>query len=106
MAQQFIPTLPALTGAVRTYVFPYDTFAEVEAGETISSPSVPAVSGLTIGSPSITSADITQDGRTIAAGKAVQVQITSPTAGTYTVNCSVTSSGGSTLPFRAYLKVS
>lgn len=75
------------------FVFDFSNFPEVEAGETLSNPSVPAVSGLTIGSPAITAAET--DG--IAAGKALQVSISGGTAGTdYTVSAYVTTSGGST----------
>lgn len=77
----------------RIYQFDFTTFAEVSGGETISSPSVPAVSGLTIGTPS-------------AADGVVSVRISGGTAGTkYTVTCTVTTSGGSTLSIEGRLSV-
>lgn len=75
------------------FVFDFSNFPEVEAGETLGTPTVPAVAGLTIGTPAITTAET--DG--IAAGKALQVSISGGTAGTdYTVSAYVVTSGGST----------
>lgn len=102
MADLQIPTLPKIASELRTFVFDFTTYAELEAGETISSPSVPAVTGLTIGTPTVTTSAIDD----VAAGKAVQCNLSGGTAGTtYTVNCSVTTSGGATLTRRVYLKV-
>jgi hypothetical protein len=87
---------------VRLYVFDFSSFPEVLAGETLSAPSVPAVSGLTIGSPAVTS--VIRDG--IAAGKAVEVTIAGGTDGTsYDVEASASTSGGSSWPSRGTLVV-
>lgn len=75
------------------FVFDFSNFPEVEAGETLGTPTVPAVSGLTIGTPAITAAEV--DG--IPAGQALQVAISGGTAGIdYTVSAYVVTSGGST----------
>jgi hypothetical protein len=74
------------------YLFNFTKFPELRAGETISTPVVPAVSGLTIGSPAVTTVE--RDG--ITAGKAVEVTISGGTSGTtYEVECYVNTSGGS-----------
>ena len=74
------------------YLVDFSRVPEWAAGETLSSPSVPAVSGLTIGSPSVTAAE--KDA--IEAGAAVQVTISGGTADTeYQVKCYATFSGGS-----------
>lgn len=87
---------------VRLYVFDFSAFPELAAGETLSSPSVPAVSGLVIGTPQVT--EVTRDG--VAAGKAVEVTISGGTSDTtYEVACSVSTSGGSTLTVRGKLAV-
>jgi hypothetical protein len=97
-----IPTLEKIAAEARAYVFDFSRYPEVISGETISSPVTPAVSGLTIGSPTVTSATI--DG--VPSGKGVKVTISSGTAGTtYTVDCRVTTSGGSTLIRRMQLRV-
>lgn len=102
MSELFIPKLPKIAGETRSFVFDFTTYAELKAGETISAPSVAAVSGLTIGTPAVLAAEV--DG--VAAGKGVQVAISGGTAGTtYTVNCSVTTSGGATIIRRARLRV-
>jgi len=104
--QLYVPTKPKLAAESRVFVIDFTDHSELEAGETMSAPSVPAVSGLTIGSPSVTSADITENGVTIAAGKAVQVRISGGTAGTkYTVDCTASTSGGSTIGRRVKIAV-
>lgn len=106
MSDLYVPRLPKIASETRNFVFDFTTFSELEAGETISSPSVPAVSGLTIGSPSVTTEDVIEDGHTVAAGKGVQVSIGGGTAGTsYTVNCTVSTSGGATIARRAIIRV-
>jgi hypothetical protein len=81
------------------YVFDFSRFPELVAGETISSPSVPASSptGLTIGSPTVTVADqvVFTNGGVVEAGQGVQVTLSGGTAGvTYALECSITTSGG------------
>jgi hypothetical protein len=81
------------------FVFDFSRFPELVAGETLSSPSVPAVSGLTIGSPTVTVADqvVFSNGQVVAAGQGVQVTVSGGTASTtYAIECHCTTSGGAT----------
>lgn len=103
MPAQF-PVVEKTKGPSETigYLFDFTVFPEIAAGETISSASVPAVSGLTIGTPAVTTA--IKDG--VAAGKAVQVTISGGTdQTTYTVSCFGTTSGGSVREIRMSLYV-
>lgn len=86
--------LEKLAAWSRLYDFNFATFSELVAGQTISSPSVvSSPSGLTVGSPTVSSA-------------LVQVRLSGGTAGTdYSVTCSVTTSGSSTLTIVGILKV-
>lgn len=63
-------------------------------------------SGLTIGSPTIVSADATVLGRSVLANRAVQVRISSGTDGTdYTVQCSCATSASNTRVIDGTLQV-
>lgn len=86
-------TLTWVAGDVRRIVFDLSDAPEVVASETLSSPTVAAVTGLTIGSPSVLAAET--DG--VAAGEGVSVLVTTSAAGTYIVTLSVSTSGGATL---------
>lgn len=87
---------------VVSYQFDFSDFPEVVAGETLSSPNVPAVSGLTIGTPAVTVAE--RDG--VAAGKGVAVTVSGGTAGTtYTITATAVTSGGSTRAVRGRIRV-
>lgn len=98
-----IKALPKLASESILYVFNFEDFAEVVAGETLSSPSVPAVSGLTIGTPTVTTTVIDD----VPIGKGVQCLISGGTAGiTYSVDCFVTMSGGDVRGIRCRLQVS
>ncbi len=89
-----IPTKAKRAAAARVYCFDFTREPELIAGETLDTPTVPAVSGLTIGSPSVLAAAF--DG--VQAGKGVKVQVSGGTAGTvYEVECRCTTSGGATL---------
>ena len=84
------------------FLFDFSRFPEAVAGETLASPSVPAVSGLTIGSPAVTAAR--KDG--IPAGYALQVTISGGTASTsYSLECFGTFSGGAVRCVKGVLKV-
>lgn len=97
-----IPVLEKIEAESRVYLFDFSRYSEVLNGETLSSPTIPAVSGITIGSPTIMSADL--DG--VPSGKGVKVLISSGSAGTtYTIDCRVTTSGGATLVRRVNLRV-
>jgi len=97
-----VHTKPKDTGEAVDYTFDFSGFPEFAAGETLASASVPAVSGLTIGSPAVIAA-IT-DG--VPIGKGVQVRISGGTANTeYTVVCRGTFSGGSIRTIRLKLEV-
>jgi len=93
----------------RVYVFDFQDFPEVKHhNETLSSPSVPAVSGLTIGAATVTTADFYPGGghKMVPSGKGVKVTISGGTAGTdYTVVCTVATSGGATLEIVGTLPV-
>lgn len=91
-------TNPAYTGELYTVGFDYQDFPEIEEGETLSSPAIAAVSGVTFGAPTVTTEDFNPGPgcRTIPAGKGVIVTITTSTAGTYTLNCTASFSGGAT----------
>ncbi|WP_020475714.1 phage fiber-tail adaptor protein [Zavarzinella formosa] len=102
MAELCVLTLPKIAAEVRAYVFDFSKYSEVQAGETLDSLAVPAVAGLTIGPPAVTTAVI--DG--IPAGKAAKVTIAGGAPeSTYTVDCRATTSGGSVLVRRMQLQV-
>jgi hypothetical protein len=109
MATNQYPTLELIAGGVRDYCFDYTDFDEVElGGGTLSAPTIPAVSGITLGSPAVNVAIFSDgDGNTVAIGKGVVVKITTTTnttKGTYVINCFATY-GSYTLPHRLTLKV-
>ena len=84
------PSVPADAGEILGLVFDFSNVAEVMAGESLHTPTVPNVSGVTIASVAITSAD--KSG--VPSGQGVQCFCTFATAGTYTINAyAVTSSG-------------
>lgn len=89
-------TLPMYTGEARVFVFDYQDFPEVQAGETLSSPSVTVASGLSAGAATVTTADFYPGAgrRTVPAGKGVKVTITASTTGSKAVSCTVSTSGG------------
>jgi hypothetical protein len=80
MPQLQVPTLPKEVARVRLYVFDFSMEPEVVAGETLVTPTVPAVTGLTISAPAIISADF--DG--VPANKGVAVTISGGAAGSCT----------------------
>lgn len=88
-----IPALTKRTTWSRLYDFDFSSMAEMQAGETISTASVPSVSGVTVGS-------------TVISGSRVQVRISGGTANaSYTLTCTITTSGGSTLDLTGILYV-
>jgi hypothetical protein len=100
------------TEAGALYCFDFSKFSEVQAGATISSPVMPAVAGLTFGTPEVISSTFTeykQDGttRTVANGKGVKVRITPTTAreAPYEIACTVNESGGGKLTIKALWRV-
>lgn len=74
------------------YIFDFSQFPEAKAGETLTgTPTVPAVSGLTIGSPAVLSAAADF----VPASLGVQVTISGGTASTtYDLECRATFTGG------------
>ena len=97
-----IPAVYKVASEARVYIIDFSKFSEIINGDTISSSSIPAVSGLTIGSPSTQATAI--DG--VPANKGIKVAISGGTAGTtYTVDCTVVTSGGSTLVRRFQIQV-
>jgi len=91
------------TTTVRSYIFDLANAPEIVSGETISSPTVTgSPSGLTIGTPTILEAETLA----VPSGKGVAVTISGGTAGTsYTLTCTVTTSGGATLVVKGDLEV-
>lgn len=96
-----VTQLILISGEQRAYCWEFGPRREMEAGETIASPSIPAVSGVSIGSPAVLAAAF--DG--VPIGKGVKATVTSSTPGTYTIICSVTTSGGATIKERGTLIV-
>lgn len=97
-----VPAVGAFPSEVaRRYLFDFQYFPEVVAGDTISNPSVPAVSGLTIGTPAITT--VVMDG--IPIGKGVVVPIHGTVVGDYTIECTVDFSGGGKGTIRGIVSV-
>jgi hypothetical protein len=97
-------TLRKLPAEARLYLFDFSRFPEVIAGETLSSPAVPASdpAGLTIGSAAVSA--VVRDG--IPAGQAVEVMISGGTADvTYEVEGRAVTSGGATLAVGGVIKV-
>lgn len=87
---------------VISYLFDFTNFPECEAGETLSTPVVDAVAGLTIGTPTIT----TFDRDDVTAGKGLQVTISGGTAGEqYELEARATFSGGATRVVKGLLYV-
>lgn len=102
MSAMPVISLPKDSNETVSYLFDFGNFPEVAAGETISSAAVPAVSGLTIGTPSVTAAE--RDG--VEAGEGVQVTISGGTADAdYAVECRATFSGGSIRVVKGIIEV-
>lgn len=84
--------LPKDVQEVIDYQFDFSRCPERLAGQTISSVTVPSVSGLTIGTPAVTTVET--DG--VEAGSGAVVRISGGTANaTYDLECRATFSGGS-----------
>lgn len=100
MANQAVRTLYMGANESLTFGFDFQNKGPVMAGETISIPVIPAVSGLVITTPPVVLGsdfvDGGDSGRTIPAGKGVKVRI-SGSPGTYSLYCKVTASGGDDL---------
>lgn len=88
---------------VRRYVFNFFARSEVVAGETLSSPTVTvSPSGPTISGAAVLTSSLAG----VPSGKGVSATISGGTAGTtYTLTCTVTTSGGSTLVCKGELEV-
>lgn len=77
----------------RLYNFEFAQFEEIVAGDTISSASVPAVVGLTLGTPAIS-------------GSQVQLTIAGGTVGaTYKVVCTITTAASRILSIEGLLAI-
>ena len=84
------PSIAAYVGEILDLVFDFGNVPEIRAGGTLSSPSVPAVSGITIASVAVTTVD--KEG--VPAGQGVQCLLTMTATGTYTVNAYANISNG------------
>ena len=104
-----ILTLRKYAGEVRAYGFDFSKFPEVMSGETLSSPTVTvSPTGPTIGTPTVTTVpfDPGRGAELIQTGKGVKVSVSAGTAGvSYTLTCTVTTSGGATLKILGTLAV-
>lgn len=89
---------PFYVGESRWIGFDYQNLPEVVNDETLSSPDVPAVSGLTISGVEVNTEDFDPgDGDPIIpAGKGVIALVSAAAAGTYFIYSTVTLSGGGT----------
>lgn len=96
------PTVYKIAAESRLFIIDFSRFSEIINNDTIASSSIPAVSGLTIGTPSTLTTSI--DG--VPANKGVKVNISGGTAGTtYTVDCQVTTAAGSIIVRRFQIQV-
>lgn len=110
-----VKTVTKIASEEVRYVFDFQQYSEVIAGETLSAPAVSVVAvspdsvatnTLTIGTPAVTSAAITENNKTVPAGKGVQCLIEDGTSGAvYTVDCVVTLSGGGKRTRRGQIKI-
>lgn len=115
MQTPIIKTVSKFTSEEIRYVFSFKEYSEVIAGETLDAPEVEVVSvspdtvassTLTIGTPAVTAAAVTEGGVTVPSGKGVQVLISAGTAqATYLVDCTVALSGGGKRTRRGQIRV-
>lgn len=99
MAAILITKLPIDTNETRAFIFDFSQFDEAKAGETLDSATVPAVSGVTIGTPAV----LTEDTNFIPAGLGVKVNLSVAAAGTVEIECRGVFSGGSTCVVKGQL---
>lgn len=92
MATILVTSLPIDTNESIAYIFDFSQFDEAKAGETLSSATVPAVSGVTIGTPAVLAADT----NFVPSGLGVKVTLSVASATTYDIECRGVFSGGST----------
>lgn len=100
MAVSFpIRTRVKAVAEARGFVFDFSEFPEIaQDGLTIQSLAAPAVSGLTLGTPTATAADVEEDGHTIPIGEGAVLPISGGVANTdYTVEVRATLSDGTTI---------
>ncbi len=84
-------TLNKYQGETVTLCFDFTEMAELKAGEEITAQAVDAVPGLTIGTPTVN--DVEFDG--VPVGKGVLFTVSTTTAGTYVLQVTITTDGGS-----------
>lgn len=95
-------TLPKDASETVVYIADFSRFDEADAGETLSTPVVDSVSGLTIGAPTV----ISSETNSIPSGYGIKVAISGGTAGTtYNVEFRGTFSGGSVRVVKLRLEV-
>lgn len=92
MASILATSLPIDTNESVAFIFDFSAFDEALAGETLSSATVPSVSGVTIGTPTV----LVSETNYVPAGKGVKVTLAVAAADTYDVECRGVFSGGST----------
>jgi hypothetical protein len=97
-AERDIPELIAYTTELLVvYCFDFSKFPEVLTGGTLSSPAVPAVTNVTIGTPEVLASDFYEGSTSgpvaVASGKGVKVTLSSTTAARYSIACNVVIDG-------------
>ncbi len=91
---------------VRSFLFDFSTFPEVQAGDTLASVAAPSVSGLVLGTPAITGAAVSEAGVTVPSGQGAWMTISSGDAGTdYSVEVRATTTAARVLVVRGILAV-
>jgi hypothetical protein len=91
-----------------SHLFAFDFGPQLASGETLSSVSCAAVSGLTFGTPAVQGTEFTDEftGATIAANEGCKMRISGGTAGTdYTLTMVGSTSAGNTIPLVCTLQV-
>jgi hypothetical protein len=89
-------------------LFGFDFGPQLASGETVSTVSCAAVSGITFGTPTVQSTSFSdeEDGSTVAANEGVKMRISGGTSGTdYTLTMIAVTSAGNTLPLPCTLQV-
>ena len=94
-----VTSLPIDTNESRAYIFDFTGCDEEKAGETLVSATVPALSGVTIGTPAV----LTEATNFVEAGKGVKVTLSVASAAEYELECRGTFSGGGVVVIKGKL---
>lgn len=99
MSQILSTRLPIDTTEMRSYIFDFAQCDEAKAGETLVSATVPAVTGVSIGSPTV----LTDETNGVPAGLGVKVFLSVAAAQTYDLKCLGLFTGGGTVVVKGEL---